>query len=404
MSNRHKEIDSLINNIFRKVSLRDLFEQRLYELKITQTAAEKMLRLSHRSLDGVLDTTQKKLNIDVLGKIALFLNKSLEEITEINLREFQDKTANEEDTQSIKKFIKENFDLIVLKKAGFIDTINDFEKIHERIKSHLNLNSIFDYKKRNFATAFWSGVVTEKNLIRNTLTRDFWLASARNIILKIDNPYFYDRDKLIQYFPEIRWNSTNVEFGLVQVVKQLYRLGITVIFQSPLSALHLRGATFIVNEKPCVILTDYKGFYPTLWHCLIHELYHVLFDLEEIRKNQSVHISHVIEESLTIDENEAEADAFARRYLFSEEKLKHIAPYIRNDKIIKEIAWENNVEPSIIYSYYAYETQKHDRLAWVRARRYMPSVERATYRLVFPLEQDMDIDEILKTKKLEIYN
>lgn len=403
MTDKHKEIDSILENIFRKVTLRDLFDQRLYELKITQTAVEKMLGIGHRPLNGLLDATQKKVNYIVLSRIAVFLNKTVEEVIEINLAQLDEKFTYENTASNKKKFIKENFDLAVLRKAGFIDSINDFELIENRIVSHLNLGSIFDYKKRDFATAFWAGTVTEKNTQRSTLTRDFWLASARNIIIKLDNPYYYDRENLIRFFPEIRWHSTNVEFGLLQVVKSLYKLGVTVILQSNLSALHLRGATFLVKDKPCIVLTDYRGFYPTLWHCLIHELYHVLFDLDDIRTT-SIHISDVIEESLTIDENEAEADAFARRYLFSEEKMNSVAPYIRNERIIKEIAKENNIDASIIHSYHAYENQKNDRLAWVRARRYMPSVEKAIYRLEFPLAETMPIEELLKRKKLEIYN
>jgi transcriptional regulator with XRE-family HTH domain len=266
--NRHSDIDAILKGIFKETSLRDIFDKRLHELKITQTAAQKMLGIERRTLNGILDGTQKRVNYKSLQKLAVFLNMPQDEVYE-SVASLLDKNFAEENTPTNKKkFIQENFDLVVLKKAGFIDTITDFNRIEERIVSYFGFNSIFEYKKRAFSTAFFVGVSTPKT----TTTRDFWLTNARGVAAKIDNPYPYDRQKLIDYFPQIRWNSTNVELGLVNVIKSLFKLGVTVLFQAPMSALQLRGATMSVNNKPCVVMTDYKGFYPTLWHSLIHEL------------------------------------------------------------------------------------------------------------------------------------
>lgn len=403
MATKNTEIDSLLNSIFKKVTLKELFEKRLYELKVTQTSVEKLIGVGHKPLNGLLNATQKRVNYLVLSKLATFLNKTTEEIVEIHLEQLEDRFSVENTPSNKKKFIKENFDLTALRKAGLINTIIDFDEIEIKIKNHLSLNSIFDYQKREFTAAFWSGIVSSKNTLKNTLIRDFWLSSARNIILKLDNPHHYDRDLLIRYFPEIRWNSTNVEIGLLNVIRSLFKLGVTVIIQSPLAGLQLRGATFSLNEKPCIVLTNYMGFYPTLWHSLIHELYHVLFDLKEIKAN-TYHISDYIEESLTLDEKEVEADDFAKRYLFSEEKMIAVKPYMRNELFVKEIAKENNIHESIIYVYHAYEYDKTDRLAWVRARRHMPEVIKAISRLEFPFNSTKSIEAFINTKKLEIYN
>ena len=126
------------------------------------------------------------------------------------------------------------------------------------------------------------------------------------------------------------------------------------------------------------MLTDYKGFYPTLWHCLIHELYHVLFDWDEINKDAySYHISDDSEELLTIDERETQADDFARKYLFSKEKMEEVRPFIYNQRYINEVAKDNNVHPSIIHNYFAFDNNKNDRMVWARARRYMPDISRS---------------------------
>lgn len=403
MSDKHAEINELLNNIFKKVSLREMFEKRLYELGISQTAAERLLGVGHRSLNGLLDITQKKVDYSTFKSVAAFLNIPIEELIETHINLIEETFSNENTTSNKKKFIRENFDLAILRKAGFIDTINDFDKIEKKITSYLGLQSIFDYKKISFSTAFWVGKPTFKNPAKTSITRNFWLTSAKNFIEKLDNPYQYNRESLIKFFPQIRWHSTNVEFGLFHIIKALFRLGITVVFQPRLSTLYLRGVTFSVNNKPCIVLTDYKGFYPTLFHCLIHELYHVLFDWEEIKTN-NYHISEGSEDLVVLDEREAQADDFARSYLFSEEKMQQVEPYMRSERIVKEIAEDNNIHPSIIYIYNAFDKSKVDRLVWMRAKRFMPDIKKATYKIEIPWDDKRPLVEIVREKKIEIYN
>jgi len=403
MSDKYTEIDALLNNIFKEANLREMFEKRRYELNLSQTAVEKLIGVGHRSLNGLLDVTQKRIDYLTLSRVAAFLNLPVEELIEIHLSLLEKKFSNEDTTSNKKKFIRENFDLAILRKAGFIDTISDFDRIEKKITSYLGLQSIFDYKKISFSTAFWAGTASIKNPIKTSITRNFWLTSAKNFLEKLDNPYPYNREDLIKFFPQIRWHSTNVEFGLFHIVKALFKLGITVIFKPRLSTLYLRGVTFSVNNKPCIVLTDYKGFYPTLWHCLIHELYHVLFDWDEINANKYL-ISEGNEDSIVLDEREVEADDFARKYLFSEEKMQDIEPYLRNEKIVREVAEENNIHPSIIYIYNAFDKSKIDRLVWMRAKRYMPDIRKATYKIEIPWDEKRPLDEIVRQKKVEIYN
>ena len=44
----------------------------------------------------------------------------------------------------------------------------------------------------------------------------------------------------------------------------------------------IKGATFVINNKPCIVITDFNKNYGTIWFSLIHELHHVLFDLDSI--------------------------------------------------------------------------------------------------------------------------
>ncbi len=403
--NKHREIDALLGNILKEPSLRDLFDKRVYELGLSERDVRRMLKLEYRTINGIIDGTQRRGDILSFKKLATFLNIPLDDFLEMHSSLAEANNADKNTVTQKKKFLKDNFDLAVLRKAGFINSLDNFDEIENKITLYFGLSSIFEYKKRAFNTAYWTGIVSQKSISKTSIVRDFWLTSAKILATKIDNPYIYIRQNLVAFFPQIRWFSTNEEFGLINVIKHLFSIGITVIYQPKLSSLKLRGATFSVNNKPCIVITDYMGFYPTLWHCLIHELYHVLFDWDIINKDSnSYHISDDSEELFTIDEREIEADNFARRYLFSIEKMEEVKPHIYDYRYINEVARDNNVHPAIIHSYYAYDNGKKDRMAWIRAKRYMPDVKIAVHRLENNWDEVNSIEEVAKKLKMQIYN
>ncbi len=100
----------------------------------------------------------------------------------------------------------------------------------------------------------------------------------------------------------------------------------------------------------------------------------------------------------------AEADDFARKYYFSKEKSKEVAPFIYNEQYIKNVAKDNNVHSSIIHAYHAFDTAGLDRMAWARARRYMPDAKKCVYRVVNYWDNAKSLDELAKRLKSEIYN
>lgn len=412
---KYSEIDALLRQALKEETLREAFEKRLHELRTNQTAVQKLLNIERRTLNGILDGTQKRIDFDKLRQLAAFLKVPTEQLYQMHNTAMEQNFVPKDSPANKKKFIKEHFDLTVLKKAGFINSLDDFEEIENRIVSFFGLSQIFEYEKRSFDAAFSdpiakSGTRVKENNIENIrpkscteTTRDFWLTAAKKLATLLDNPYAYSRKSLIDYFPQIRWHSTNVQFGLLNVIKALFKLGITVIYQAPFSSLHLRGATFAVNNKPVIVLTDYKGFYPTLWHCLIHELYHVLFDWEDIKKN-NFHLSEDVNELHKINGKETDADNFARDYMFSLKKLEEIKPYMQDGEYVQEVAQANNVHPSTIYVYYAFEYESADRKAWARARKKNADIKKAVFRFENHWDCPVPIDAFAKKLKLEIYN
>ncbi len=364
----NKLLDGLLNSYKSNsdYTLKERFEHRLNELQISQRQALEILQIERKSLLGVLDGTISRLDFLTLIKLADFIGIKHSDVYQLFINGLSTSIKSQLSETEKRNFIINNFDLASLKKSGFIDSIADFDHIEKRIVDFFGYDTIYDYKKERINAAFSSVRQQQENKIRG-----FWVEAAYQHLKKINNFYEYDRQALIDYFPSIRWQSTNVENGLFQVIRSLFKLGITVIYQPYLTNLQARGATIAVNKKPCIVLTDYKKFYPTLWFALIHELHHVLFDWEEIKIN-SYHISG--EADLFIDK-EQEADTFARQYLFNDAKMQEILPHISDEYFINNFARTYHIHPSIIYIYYCYDKGAENKSVWAKFRRHMPEIK-----------------------------
>lgn len=396
----HKsEINALINSAFvPKDTLRSLFEAKVSSLDTSITAILPMLDMESRALNGILDGSKKMVDFTNLIKIANFMQVPLTRVVELFAAALETNFSTGPVTVEKIQFIKDNFDLAALRKAGFIDTISDFRHIEQRLVLRLGLKSIFDYQKPDNHVAFSAGILQPKN----DLSRSVWIRAAMNLFTELENPYDFNRQGLIEFIPLIRWHSTNVEQGLVDVVKSLYRLGVTVIYQPSIPSLQLRGATMAVYNKPCIVLTDLIGFYGTLWYALCHEIFHVLFDWADIEANTY----HTTEDGddipLTVKERDRKADDFARSFLFSKDKAAGIDRYLYDTHYIAELAEDNQVHPSIIYLFLAFDN-KSGKKYWARAREMSPPVEAAVSRLTVPWDEELSWERIEVLKK-DIYN
>lgn len=348
-----KEVDNLLMRLFDEGPnfdyrpLSEVFEHRLSQLGITKHQALKILGIDHKTLSSLLGGTSKKIDIVTILKMSDFLEIPPNEIISKYL-EVAKGVHSEGIIQAKKRsFIAQNFDISHLKKIGFIETINDFDHIEERINAFFGYNNVFDHRRHKVTAAFSSG-----KRETNHLSLEFWYAAARQSLEKTPNPYPYNREALIEYFPQIRWHSMNVQRGLAMVGQALFKLGVTLIFIPKYARnMHIRGATLSYQNKPCIVLTNYTQFYASLWFALIHELFHVLYDWDEIR-TESYHISG---ESTSMKINEAEADDFARQYLFSDKKMAEVEPRINDLRFVRYVAELNHVHPSIIYTFYTWD-------------------------------------------------
>ena len=151
----------------------------------------------------------------------------------------------------------------------------------------------------------------------------------------------------------------------------------------------MRGGTFIVKGKPCVVLTDFNKSYPTVWFTLLHELHHVLFDFDLIKTN-SFHLTGDADLFLI----EEKANSFARDFFMSEEKFHFIKRYINNSYMVSKFAIENEVHVSLIYSFYTwYQDEKYNKKYYGTFNKYYPDYKKSLVKLN-PLSWN---DESIKT-------
>lgn len=345
----------------------------------------------HNSLIYILNGTAKQVNFINIVKLAHFLGVSVNDLIKIYIPQMDAKSIGEIQRSRDAGYIVENFDVPTLTKMKFFNKDSSAADMREKIEQFFGLNSLFDYSEKTSFAAFSR---TKRN--SSDLMRRFWAQSAIILFKNINNPHHYNRDALIDLIPKIRPYTRDVENGLTKVVKALFNVGVTVVFQPSVENLQVRGATMSVNDKPCIVLSDFQKNYPTLWFALLHELHHVLFDFEEINK-RVYHLTSEEGDLFLMDEEKA--DKFATDFFLNESRLKYASSYINSDYHIKKLADEWSVHPSIIYSFYCYKNGD-----WQFYSKYIPKMDEAVSLLnTHPFESESLFEAAEKIKEL-IFN
>lgn len=398
---KEEYISNLINSAWDQTPLRRKFEERLLELGISFNQAEDNLEIGYRTINGIIDGTLERIDFVALLKISQFLDITYNEITDMYVEAISSKYKADLEKSKRRTFILNNFDLPVLKSIGVINSIRDFEYIENQLNGVLGLKSITDYNADDFEVVYSAGTVTPKNLG----SRKYFIRRARSIFKEINNTNKYIAENLIEYVQKIRRQSIDVENGLINVIKALYDIGVTVIFLPRIPAIQLRGATFEVNNKPCIVLTDYKGYYPTLWFALIHEIFHIIFDWKDIIKKK-FHLSDESDHLLIFRQKEDEANEFARDYMFSKNSMESITDKISNRLAVREMAMNVGVHSSIIYANFAYANSNEGENLWQKFNKmkFFPDFDNLLKKLSGNLGHTSKPFEYCGYYKTEIFN
>ncbi len=338
--------DSDINQLLKRAfenneieSLQVIFDKKLDEYGLTKTKVCTILNIDKDTLNDLISGTAKQPNLINVIKLSEFLEIDLREIVSKILKHQTPENIGAIEKAKKASFIAKNFDLRKLNKLGFFNDVDNIDEITTRILKFFGYETVFDYKSNRLYPLF--------SKTKRTFTdkmKDFWVKSAYQCFTLISNPNEFNREALKDILVKIKPYSQDVEKGLVTVCKALYNVGVTVIVQSQLPTTQVRGGTFIVNGKPCIVLTDLNKKYTTIWLTLIHELHHVLFDLKTIESTK-FHLTG--DPDLFLIEEKAEE--FAMDYFCGVDRYGYIAPHIHNEYLVAKFAKEIEVHPSFIY-------------------------------------------------------
>lgn len=369
------DVDKLLQDIFNddvSFDLKARFDEKIEEYGITKTRALKLLSIDKDVFEDIINGTAKQPNLIHVVKIAEFLDVNVDDFIQMVL-----KNQNAENIASIDrarkvKFLMKNFDLKALIKEGFFDNVDDVDLLVERVLHYFGYDSIRAFEDE-LVTPLYSRI---KRKFSDKM-KDFWVRSAYQTFKLVNNPNEYDRERLKDVVGNMRPYSQDVKNGLYTVCRALYNIGVTVVFQDYLTTTHVRGATFIINNKPCIVLTDNQKKYPTIWFTLLHELHHVLFDYDAINTN-SYHLSD--DEDLFLIEEKA--NAFARDYFLPQADFDYIKMYIKNAFVVERFAKDKEIHPSLVYSFYTwYQKELYDKNYHAAFKEFYPDYKIAVSRL-----------------------
>ncbi|MDX8571468.1 ImmA/IrrE family metallo-endopeptidase [Elizabethkingia sp. HX QKY] len=380
------DIENLLNSIFSDTDydIKDIFEKKLIEYNLSKTKALKLLNIDKDVFDEILNGTAKQPNLIHIVKIAEFLGFEVSNFISIVLKNQSYENILAIDNARKATFVVKNFDVKALTKLGFFDSDYSTEELVKKVLDYFGYSTINEFEEQ-LDEPLYSRV--KKN--HSDKMKDFWIKSAYQTFKVINNPNEYNRERLKDLIVKIKPYSQDLSHGLLTVCRALYNIGVSVIFQNYLTTTQVRGATFIINGKPCIVITDFNKNYPTLWFTLLHELNHVLFDFDTIEKS-SYHLS---------DDNdlfliEEQANTFARNFFMSEEKFHYIKKYINNPYLVTKFANEIEVHQSIVYSFFIwYQKELYGKNYHAAFKQFFPDYAEAVAKLNPITWNEMSIKE-----------
>lgn len=380
-------------------TLRDIFDAKLKELNVAQSKVETLISIERKTLNSILNNTAKRIDVVNLIKISHFLGLEMNELLALYAPEMPIEMIKEVQLAKDASYIFNNFDIDSLIKIGIILKGDNSQDIRRKLEKFFTFSSIYDYTQDTIFPAF-----SRPKRDSHEQVRAFWIKSAYTQFKQINNPNEYNREYLTDLIYKIKPYTRDVQGGLLSVARALYKIGITVIFQPSIQRLQIKGATFACNGKPCIVLSDLNKRYPTLWFVLLHELYHVLYDFNEIIE-RSYHVSEEDSSDLFLLD-EISPDEFARDFLLNKERLKFVSAYINSPTIVEKCAREWSIHPSIIYAIYMYEASQNGfTMIWSGPlAKEIPSTDDALKLFnTHPFEKECLEESVKKIKEL-IYN
>lgn len=328
--------------------LSELLRCYMEENNISAKALCEILSIDRKTLPNILNGAEIKLGHAV--RIMNLLNLSDEGLIKSYMSEMdKEDFVRIEKTKSV-SFILEHFDLDGLKEAGVIKSTVKFDDVNESLCNFFGFKSIYEYNNvmLNSGTLFSKSRVSV-NENREKKMQRFWVKCAADAFERINNPNEYDEVLLIEFMKRLKVYTQDTKDGFSKVLYVLYQLGVTVLVQPYMTKTKAFGISMIVNNKPCIVITDMGKRYHKLWLTLLHELYHVINDYEYLTRTK-FHISNPEFEDLFV--SESDADNFACSVMLPEKSLQIASKLIRFPYKVNELAKKIGIHSAMVYGVY----------------------------------------------------
>ncbi|MDD2229943.1 MAG: ImmA/IrrE family metallo-endopeptidase [Candidatus Cloacimonetes bacterium] len=239
----------------------------------------------------------------------------------------------------------------------YASSIGGVAKKSKELLSNFFSNKVF------YDFAFSNGTTYKRQLIRKGSNIDevslaTWIYMVLELASNVRTPKSYSKSMLTDEAIATIRNYSNRCDGPLLVRDYLLSLGIILVILPHLKKTHIDGAAMMMPNKrnPIIALTLRHDRVDNFWFCLFHELGHILHHLSS---------NMIIAENLDVidddDNNEREADAFARNKLIPEDSWN--AFYMNglgnfSPESVERYARNIGINPAIVAGRIRYQTQR----------------------------------------------
>ncbi|KXX70610.1 ImmA/IrrE family metallo-endopeptidase [Flammeovirga sp. SJP92] len=364
------------------------------EFSISEERFCVILGITRPTLRRILENDAQKIDIFLVIKLSKVLNISTQQI----LQEYIDGldiVKNNEIIQAEKRsFVASNFDLKELKKLGLIEQTKDLDKIILRLEEFFKIDSILSIKD------YESILFSKAKLSPSETSFKIWKLCALKQAKFLSNPNPFDPQKVQAILPNIKKCIANPEKGLLAACVALWQLGITVIIQEYQPKSTVRGATFVRDNKPYIVLTNFQKRYDTIWFTLFHELYHSLYDFDTFLSTP-YHITDPSQPDILFMEERA--DNWASEQILSDKLYQTAKTRINRKDFIEKLAFRLSIHPSIIYGRHLHFNSKDYKKFNLKNNYLIPSDIAVKNLKVHSLGMKYDIEKVVEPLK-QVYN
>lgn len=361
--------------------------------------------ISIRPLSEQLGISESRLNNFIKGKGDIDMKQALliKELFNLSEKElisaynYDMNISNLDITREI-SYVYRNFDINTLRKIGIIKK-SKMNEYADQLCNFFGFNTIYEYETIKIGGSMFSKSRINVTEVKEKKMVEFWLKCSQLFFTKTKNPFEYDRELVIEFLKRAKEYTLDIEHGLEKVVLILFRLGVTVLVQEYVANTTSFGVSMIIDNKPCIVITDMNKQYHKLWMNLFHELYHILNDWDILDK-VNYHISDRNEPELLF--NEEQADEFSRNILINPSIQKELHKIISMRYKVNTLASKLSIDPSIVYGVYLEGLQNGAKKKREYSRYnsgFLKSSEATVKRIIFnPTANKSLVDAIEKLK------